>query len=696
MRPLPRLSTSTLPWFVLAVLLQSASSSRASADACHDGSLLRSSHARNSGVLRGSVEAASDGWILPEGRAPTLRDSVVLANGGSLRFDLSRPSAAVAVYVQGDARARFDVLFVDDAGQSERVFEAGPVEGGGQRGRGIVFPTRRVRSVRVVAHRPEGATLSEVGVFACPEALADSARWTRMRPDPDAARSHTRSVGIGKIAFGLFALFLLCRVAPSLAPKRARLLHLTLCLASLLAWLDFGTFVRHPRGPLHTWDSMHYFLGSRYAAETGYTRLYDCIAESARRRGLGAWLERGVIRRLDDDVRVPGTHARSDAARCDVLSPARSAALDADLVRLAAIRMPYGLRPESIIQDRGYLATPFGSAWLRISTAHAPPTVRYFVGMAVLDALLLAGSVLALALGIGLRPASFAAVALGVGMPWDYEWMGGALDRHSWLFALAIALVALHRRWPIVAGLSLAFAVLHRVFPVGFALGALACVGAGAWHRRSLSRFDLRLFAAFGLGLLGGGILGALATTPDAWWTFFSRIPLHRLTHVANELGGPAALRLFGGDLDASIDPGQLDALVPWQLRLRSLDAERLPLRLLAFAACAYAMVRALRAQRSPLEGAFLGALMLATLTNVASYYGAFLMLAAAVPTLSGRGRAALVLGSLSTQLAMLPTFSGTDRFACVSLALLGSLAFALSDVSDPPSRPEAPGSDLT
>lgn len=664
---------------VAALAFAIAPVSSASADACADGNRLRHARVSASGALEGERAVVADGWLLPEGRPPTQADSVFLAPGSTLRFELAQPSAAAAVYVQGDAAARFELFFEDEAGRWERVFEAGPVEGGAQRGRGIAFATRRFRAARLVAVGPGPSAISEVAVFACPEALVDAGRYTRMRPDSDAASRYTQRSTAAKLAFGLLALYLLVRTARTLSPRGQRALHLSLCALSLLAWLDFGAFVHHPRGLLHTWDSMHYFLGSKYAPETGYTRLYDCIAQSAYRRGLGEWFDRGVMRRLDDNVRVPGSYAHSADARCSVLSEARRAELDADLVALARLGLPRGMRPESITNDRGYLATPFGSAWLRVFTAHASPGAGFFLGMAALDVLYLIAAVVVLAVGIGLRPATFAAVALGVGMPWDYYWLGGALDRHSWLLAVAIALVALHRRWPVAAGVALAFAVLHRVFPIGLAGGALLGVAFAAFERRGLEAFDRRILVAFPVAMLAGVAIGASSVGWHAWYEFFARLPMHRATPVANELGGPAALRLFGGDLDASVDPGQLDALVPWARRVLELDADRLPLRLLLVLGSGGLLASALRRRAALAVTAFAGALLLASLTNVASYYGGFLVLAAALPGLGTRYRATIVLASLATQLASLPSLASTDRFALVSIALLGAVAATIA-----------------
>src|SRR5690606_18389865 len=108
---------------------------------------------------------------------------------------------------------------------------------------------------------------------------------------------------------------------------------------------------------------------------------------------------------------------------------------------------------------------------------------------------------------------------------------------------------------------------------------------------------------------------------PAAWLEFVARLGVHRTAPVANELGLPAALRLFGGDLDRFLDGSQVDPLVPWARRVLAVDAALLPLRLLGLVGCGWLAARAWRARTPELSMAFTGLLALLCLTNVASYY---------------------------------------------------------------------------
>lgn len=671
--------SSRLPVLLLrlGLLLACSTPGVAGADACDEGNLLRGRPVLQRGVVVGDPRVTTDGWLLPDGRAPTQSDSLRLGPGARLRVELEGAQPVVAVYVQGDARA---TLLVEAAGPDGRftpLFTAAPVEGSGERGRGAVLAERPVQSLRVTNATGAAVSLSELGIYACERALADAGRWTRATPDLDPARARTQQVGWGKVAFGLLALFLLLGVAPGLSPSRARALHLALCLTAGAAWLDFGSFAATPRGALHLWDSVHYFLGGKYVREVGYTKLYDCIGASAERRGRSEIFERGIMRRLDDNVRVPGSAIRRADADCSTFSAARAREFDADLTALGQLELPYGMPIEAFANDRGYMATPFGAAVHHLVTARAAPTHAFFLTFAWLDGVCLALVVVLLGWGFGLRPATFVAVALGVGAPWDYYWLGGAFDRHTWLLVFAGAMVTLHRGHAKTAGVLLATLVLHRAFPVGFALGALLF----AWLPRSDqapagAAAGPRMLATFTVTMVAGLAIGGLVAGPSAWLEFAERLTVHVNTPVANELGLGAGLRLLAGDLESTFDPSQLDGVLPWQQAVHALDHARAPLRWLGALAALWLLGRAASLRRPVLEGAFAGALALLCISNIASYYAGFLVLAAALPGLSCRSRSLVVGAALATQVfALLPGLGALDVYALTSLALLGALS---------------------
>ncbi len=127
--------SSRLPVLLLrlGLLLACSTPGMAGADACDEGNLLRGRLVLQRGPVVGDPGVTTDGWLLPDGRAPTQADSVRLGPGARLRVELEQVESVVAVYVQGDARA---TLLVEGAGPDGRftpLFTAAPVEGSGER-----------------------------------------------------------------------------------------------------------------------------------------------------------------------------------------------------------------------------------------------------------------------------------------------------------------------------------------------------------------------------------------------------------------------------------------------------------------------------------------------------------------------------------------------------------------------------------
>lgn len=667
----------SLPWFEPGIVAAEDTDEEPS---CVGRSLLVGVLPGVRGRIVGDVRVASDGWLVPEGRTPTRLDSLELGPGASLEFRFSAPETATSIYLQGAAAAYF-VVETDAPAGSESLFEAAPVEGRGERGRGTIFRARPLTILRVRNPSNTPATLSEVGLFACGSDLDEAGRYTRLRPDEDPGARRTDRANATKLAFGLLALVILLGVTPRMRPSAARATEVMLLVLSAFAWLEFGSVADLPRGPLHYWDSLHYFVGSRYAPEVGYDELYDCIGASAYRRGLGDWFSRGVMRRLEDNVRVPAVEASPSRQRCRHLGPASQRRLDRDLTALARLPLPFGMRPEGITNDRGYLGSPFGTAWLRLASSWAPPTRKTFVVLALVDFVALIAAFGVLARTAGVRAATFAALAFAIGHPWDFDWLGGAFDRHTGLLALSLALLGLERRAPLIAGAALAFLALHRVFPVLFVVAAVAFALRGG----AIGDVFPRRLAAATAGFAAAFVaLSAAFSGRAGWIPFIRRLAQHGDVPVANELGGPSALRAFSAGIDRALDAGQLDPLVPWQVRIHEVDVDRLPLRLALAGLAAALLVVLFRTRAHPARGAFAALLLTLVVSDVASYYGPFVLFAACLPGLAERRRIAFVAVAIATQVVMvLPALDTLDRYGLISWALLGTLALAVTLPSD-------------
>src|SRR4051812_34145109 len=100
------------------------------------------------------------------------------------------------------------------------------------------------------------------------------------------------------------------------APTRR--LNAALALVGLLGgagWWNYGAF-HFSAGFIHYHEFFHYYLGSKYFSELGYTGLYECVAVAEVEAGRGAAVSRRWIRNLTTNELALGTPAVQDPSRC--------------------------------------------------------------------------------------------------------------------------------------------------------------------------------------------------------------------------------------------------------------------------------------------------------------------------------------------------------------------------------------------
>jgi len=329
-------------------------------------------------------------------------------------------------------------------------------------------------------------------------------------------------------------------------------------LVALASWARFGDFhytvmdtdpsqvsgsrpKQAVHQPLHFHEFFHYYLGAKYFSELGYSGLYDCTtladAEIAEAEHVGPRIVTRWIRDLDDVLR---DNPRDRAiARCrEVQRPrftdARWAAFSADLREL------HRLVPDEwwndVVYDAGFNPPP---SWVVVGSAVANVIpirgagFRTYLLATSLDMILLVVCFVSLRRAFGKVTAITAVVFFGASFIASYGWNGGAFLRFTWITAVVLALAAMKRgRWAL-AGALFAAATCDRLFPVGFAIGAMLPLAATAANRargaeaasarRILGRIGF--WFAGTLALLVLVSIGAFGTTP--WRVFFARILHH-------------------------------------------------------------------------------------------------------------------------------------------------------------------------
>jgi len=450
---------------------------------------------------------------------------------------------------------------------------------------------------------------------------------------------------------------------PAATRRRTRrwgaLLLVACALPALYSWIRFGdrhtVWVDAPGADgadphrqkverhynFHYSEYFHYYLGAKYFRELGYEGLYDCTAladsevalEDHVKPRIGGW-----VRDLDDILRDK-TYVSALAHCHDEVKPRfsadRWAAFEHDvreLRRLAGDDIWPGL-----VYDAGFNPPP---SWAVVGSAVAnaipirfreTPTVLVAPG---LDVALLVVCLLALRRAFGTGVAAMAAVFFGASFIASYGWNGGAFLRYTWLTTVVLGLCALRQgRWAL-AGAFFAASTCDRVFPAGFAAGALLPVAWGAFALHSVD--DRRKLKRFGAGF--GATLGVLVLLSlvffgtESWRVFFLRIGRHGDVYFVMHIGLKKVLtwRDWVANKNFHGHPG-LQAFRDWNLQLRATWASMrpiaIPIQLAALGGAVYAGIR-----RRPYESALLLGIVGMFVFNLpANYYYVVLALVPAL-----------------------------------------------------------------
>jgi hypothetical protein len=431
-------------------------------------------------------------------------------------------------------------------------------------------------------------------------------------------------------------------------PRRGA--YLTVCAAAVLAmaaWVRFGDFQsiyvdadaadassRHRKKiehhePFHFHEFFHYYLGSKYFRELGYLGIYDCAtladSEIATEEHVQPRIG-GYVRDLEDVLTDKTYAAAVGHCRDEVrprLSDARWAAFEHDIRELQR------LVPDdwwnSVVYDAGFNPPP---SWVVASSTIAnliPIRVGHvptYLLATSLDLLLIVAGFVALRSAFGATTAALAAVYFGSSFVSSYGWNGGAFLRFTWVVAVVVSLAAMKReRWAL-AGALLGFATCDRLFPAGFAIGALVPLAYRAVHSPTHRRAAVRFGAGF------AGVLALLFVVSSAvfglssWAVFFARIIRHGDVYYVMHIGLKKVLTFRDWVPKQNFNGHDgLARFHDWNLRLRatwaSMRPVAVPLQLLAALGAGLASLRA-----RPYEAALLcGVVFMFCFNLPANYY---------------------------------------------------------------------------
>jgi hypothetical protein len=264
---------------------------------------------------------------------------------------------------------------------------------------------------------------------------------------------------------------------------------------AVATYVDFGIF-RYDTY-LNEWDFYHYYVGTKYAPELGYTHLYGATLLADAETGLRYRNPQGEIRDLATaqirDVRSVAAEAGRYRQR---FSEARWREFVADIAWFK-VQLPEK-RWSLVLADHGYNGTP---AWSFVVggllTRHL--SVREPVGrwlMLFLDPLLLLATVAVVGWAFGVRTALLMVLFIGTHYLMSWGHLKGALLRTDFAMCSVLAVCFVKKARYELAGVFLGWAVLSRVFPAFLLVGPVVLLVSELVRSRQLNRPLFRLLFA--------------------------------------------------------------------------------------------------------------------------------------------------------------------------------------------------------
>ena len=310
--------------------------------------------------------------------------------------------------------------------------------------------------------------------------------------------------------------------------KRRALTALWVTLAALAMLHYVWPNVRAQRY-FNGYEHFHYYLGTKYAPELGYTGLYvatvAALDENAADRGRPpVKLERA--RDLDS-----GRHISPERLRRGIpdvkarFTPERWQEFREDAAYLAQRASWPGM--VKALDDKGYNASP---AWTLVSGAlssAASTSTGAVVWLPWIDVLLWLVAFTAVGLTFGARALSIVLVVLGTQLVTDHAHLKFAFLRVDWIACLLLAVVAQRRGRPTLAGALVGYASMMRIFPAVFGFGVgVALVSELVRHRR-VDRKSVLFLVGMGATMLALFAASAGVYGLPYWQEFLDKIVPH-------------------------------------------------------------------------------------------------------------------------------------------------------------------------
>jgi hypothetical protein len=444
-----------------------------------------------------------------------------------------------------------------------------------------------------------------------------------------------RSLGWFKAILALGAALLSMYEGRLLAQKKSIRPVWSKGIAIALALLAIGAYFRFGdpgySNFYHRWEFFHYYLGSKYDRELGYTRIYQCAAIAQADSGQADEVKARKLRDLTQEgLLVPASAALAHPEDCRgrFSSQERWEAFKADV---KFFRDAAGLKYWNDMQtDHGYNPPPVWTVMGHVWASLHPATDGYIKFLASFDLLFLLGMFAAIYWAFRWRVFAVAAIFWGCQLPAEYFWTGGAFMRQDWLFFLVLSACLVRKRHHALGGAAFAYSTLLRVFPGLLLAGWAVVASAYAWKHKRMAPHHFKVL----LGGLGAtAVLFSISVGVAGWRSypeFWEHIQLHTTTPLTNNMGLPTLLaHSIEGRMELVRNEKHVDPFDDWKRMRRNRLRESRVFYVLLLAAIAAAFVHVVRRVKSLVVAQALSLAIVVSLVELTCYYYSMFILSA-------------------------------------------------------------------
>jgi hypothetical protein len=404
---------------------------------------------------------------------------------------------------------------------------------------------------------------------------------------------------------------------------RDRLLAV-LGVLSALTYVNFG--FGHFGRLTHEHEWTHYYLGSKYAAELSYDRLYHCLSTADAEDGLRRRVERRPITNLRTNFLEKTDQVLAHPERCkEFFSAGRWLAFKRDVTFFRNRQSARGW--DAVQIDHGYNATPVWTAAGKLLASLSPASATQIYALAVLDPLYLLATIAVIGWAFGWRVLAVALLVFATNFPSRFYWNGGGFLRWDWLFYTVAAICCLRKDRPLLGGAALAYATLLRVFPLFVFAGPALVLGWRYLRERRLDRALLRFFAGAAVaGAILVSVSLALTGGVPTYRAFVQNTLKHEATPMTNNMGLRTVIAWRPREVGRLMSDSRLvDPFGPW--KQARLDAWRAARPFYLVLVLGYLALLALAArQAEPWVAAALAVTGIAVGVELTSYYYSFII----------------------------------------------------------------------